>query len=311
MRKILITDSLFIFREHEKLLADAGFAFERLDKASPTEDELISALGGKEGYILGGIEKLTDKVIDGADSLKAIVFTGIGYKDFIPNYEYVTQKGIAIANTPDGPTYAVAEWALAMALAMNRNIFDLGRLGEKNFMTSKGIEGQRVGIIGLGRIGSQIVRMIRNFRPAGISYYSKHRHEDVEEELDISYLEFKKLLSESDIIFLCVSKEAGDNFIGKSELAVMKEGALLISCMSPGIVDDEALLSELKTGRIRAASDHPMKDESSKNLPLGVWYCFNASNAFNTFNELKITSDMATRSIINLLTTGQDKNKVN
>jgi gluconate 2-dehydrogenase len=131
MRSILVTDSLFIFPEHEKVLTDAGFTIERLDKPAATEDELITALKGKEGYILGGIERLTNRVIDAADGLKAIVFTGIGYKNFIPNWEYVTQKGIAIANAPDGPTNAVAEWAVTMALAMSRNIFDIGRAGEK------------------------------------------------------------------------------------------------------------------------------------------------------------------------------------
>ena len=96
--KILITDSLFISLEHEQKLRDAGFEIERLDKPEATEAELIEAIKGKDGYILGGIEELTDKIIDSANNLKAIVFTGIGYKDFIPNHEYVMSKGIKIAN---------------------------------------------------------------------------------------------------------------------------------------------------------------------------------------------------------------------
>src|SRR5882757_6273946 len=122
--KILITDSLFIFPEHEKLLNDAGYEIERLDKLSATEDELVEAIKDKVGYILGGIEKVTEKVIDAGDKLKAIIFTGIGYKDFIPAWEHATEKGIAIANTPNAPTHAVSEWAITMALAMNRGIFD-------------------------------------------------------------------------------------------------------------------------------------------------------------------------------------------
>ncbi len=186
MKNILITDSLFIFPEHEEMLKNAGFSITRLDKLEATEEELVEAVKGKSGYILGGIEKVTDKIIDSADELKAIVFTGIGYKDFIPNHEYVTKKGIAIANTPDSPTYGVAEWAMTMALAMNRNIFDLGRAGDKQFMTSRGIEGQNIGIVGLGRIGSEIARMIKTFRPASISYYSKHKHENSGLEYDMA-----------------------------------------------------------------------------------------------------------------------------
>lgn len=307
MKNILITDSLFIFPEHEQKIRDAGFEITRLDKPEATEDELIEAIKGKDGYILGGIEKLTDKIIDSADILKAIVFTGIGYKDFIPNHEHVTSKGIAIANTPDGPTHAVAEWAITMTLAMNRNIFELGRAGEKKFMTSRGIESQNIGIVGLGRIGKEIITMLQPFRPASVSYFSKHKHDDSQ----IEYKELNKLLNESDVVFLCVSKDAGENFFGKEELSNMKMGSLLVTFMAKGIVDAEALLSELKTGRIRAVSDHPIDNPESNNLPMRTWYCFNDSNAFNTETEIKLCSDMATESIINLLTTGIDKNKVN
>ena len=289
------------------MLTDAGYEIERLDKPEATEEELIEAVKGKVGYILGGTEKFTDKIIDAADSLKAIVFTGIGYKDFIPCYEYVTQKGIAIANTPDGPTHAVAEWAVTMALAMNRNIFDLGRAGEKKFMTSLGLEGQKIGIIGLGRIGKEITEMLKPFKTGEISYYSKNQ-KDVS---GMRYSEMDELLKESDVIFLCVSKDAGNDFIDEKQLAQMKDGALLVSFMAEGIVNDQALVSELKKGRIRAVSDHPIHDESSKDLPMKTWYCSNGSNAFNTFTELKLTSDMATKSMLNILQTGKDKNRVN
>ncbi len=181
--KILITDSLFISKEHEKILIDVGYEIERLDTPKATEEELIKAIKGKVGYILGGIEHVTEKVIDAADSLKAIVFTGIGYKNFILAWEYATKKGITIANAPDGPTHAVAEWAVTAALAMNRGFFELGRAGQKEFMTTAGIEGQSVGIIGLGRIGKSIIKMLTAFNPPSISYYSKHQHKDVESEL--------------------------------------------------------------------------------------------------------------------------------
>ncbi len=308
---ILITDSLFIHKEHEDQLRAAGYEIERLDKPKASEEELISAIKGKSGYILGGIEEVTEKVIDAADELKVIVFTGIGYKNFIPAWEYATKKGIAIANAPDGPTHAVAEWALTVTLAMNRGIFDLGRTGQKDFMTTKGVEGQSVGIIGLGRIGGQIAEMIKLFHPASVSYYSKHRHEDREPSLGILYKELNVLLAESDIIFVCVSEDAGRGFIGQKELAVIKDGVLLVSFMTEGIIDDDALLKELTSGRLRAASDHPGKSEEFKKLPLGIWYSSNGSNAFNTTAALKLTSDMATSSLLNILETGNDQNLVN
>ena len=309
--QILITDSLFIFPEHEQILKDAGFDIQRIDKPAATEEELIEDIKGKVGYILGGIEKVTDQVINSADKLKAIVFTGIDYKSFIPSWKIATEKGIAIANTPDCPTHAVAEWAITMALAMNRNIFDLGRAGKKDFLTTRGLENQKIGVVGFGRIGREITKMIQPFRPQSISYYSQHKHEDSEQSLGINYLELSHLLNESDIIFLCVPSFAGKDFLGASELALIKNGALLVSIVSDGVVNETALLAELQKGRIRAASDHPLKDSAANELPLSTWFCFKNSNAFNTFNELKYTSDTAVQSLLNLLKTGEDKNKVN
>ncbi len=309
--KILITDSLFIAKEHEDVLTAAGYEVERLDTPEATEAELIEAVKGKVGYILGGTETLTDKVIDAADKLKAIAFTGIGYKGFIPNYEYVTQKGVLIANTPDGPTHAVAEWAVTMALAMSRNIFDISRAGTKKFLTTKGIEGQSVGIIGLGRIGSEISRMLKPFKPASISYYSKSRHESSEKEVDITYADMESVLNQSDIVFVCVSNDAGQNFITEKELGLLKNDALLVTFIHKGIINEDALLKELQSGRIRAVSDYPLDAKEANNLPLSRWYSGSGSNAFNTFLEIKLVSDMAVQSLLNLLETGTDKNKVN
>ncbi len=308
---ILITDSLFIFPEHEKMMIDAGYEIERLNKLCATEEELIEAIKGKAGYILGGIEHVTEKVIDAGNELKGIVFTGIGYKDFIPAWEYATKKGIAIGNAPDGPTQAVAEWAVTSALTMNRSFLDLGRAGTKDFMTTSGIEGQNIGIIGLGRIGKRIIEMLKVFKPASVSYYSKHQHEDAERDLNIKYKDLNALLSESDIVFLCVSKDAGDNFLKKEELAHMKDNTLLVSFLGPTYINEEALLSELQQGRIRAISDYPATNEDFKKLPMSNWYCFNGSNAFNTKTELKLVSDMVTKTILNLLSTGEDTYKVN
>src|SRR4051812_12441903 len=97
MANILITDSLFIGSEEEARLKEAGHTFERLDKPCATEDELVEAIKGKTGYILGGIESVTERVIESADELKAIAFTGSGYREFIPGWELATKRGVAIS----------------------------------------------------------------------------------------------------------------------------------------------------------------------------------------------------------------------
>lgn len=309
-KTILITDSLFIHPGHEQQLREAGYDIERLDKPKATQEELIEAVKGKTGYILGGIEEVTDKVIDAADRLKAIVFTGIGYKGMIPGWRHATDKGIAIGNVPDGPTQSVAEWSLAAALIMTRGFFDLARTGDKQFITTRGLEGQTIGIIALGRIGGRIAEMLQSFRPKEIMYYSAHRHADKEQALGLTFHQVDEVLQKADIVFLCVPDDAGHPFFGHEQFRQMKEGALLVSFMHTGIIDPDALYEALKSNKIRAISDYPM-DDRFREFSLSTWYSFNVSNAFNTEPMLKETSDGAVKTLINLLETGEDKNLVN
>lgn len=311
MKQVLVTDSLFIFPEHEQQLRNAGFDVVRLNKPEATEEELREAVKGKIGYILGGVEKVTDAVINSADSLKAVVFTGIGYKSFIPGWKLATEKGIAIGNTPDGPTQAVAEWSLAAALAMNRGLFELGSPEGKTFLTTPGIAGQTVGIIALGRIGGRIAELLQPFKPAKSLYYSTHRHPDKEKQLGLQFTEMDKLVSQSDIVFLCVpGDEVEDKFFNVDYIANMKQNALLVSFADSHIIDVDALYNALSSGKVRAISDYPMGGRFQA-FPKSTFYSFKGSNAFNAQASLKYTSDKATEVLINLLTTGQDNNRVN
>jgi len=308
--KILITDSLFITSENERQITDAGYGYERLDTPNATEEQLIEALNGKVGYVLGGIEKVTDKVIDSVSNLKVIIFTGADWLNFIPGHKKATEKGIAIANTPGANAYAVAEYTLTLILAMTRNIFELGRTGEKKFQTARSLNQLTVGIIGMGRIGSLVAF---NFHALGVKeilYYGRQQKPEIEKATGAKFMTMDELLSQSDIVSLHASKEAGAGYIGKDQLAKMKDESLLINCGFTGGVDADALYAELSTGRLRSAQDDPM-DERFNTLPLSVWFSSNSHTAFNTHEANKTASDMATISLLNLLEKGHDKYKVN
>lgn len=311
MPKVLITDSLFFFKEHEQQLKAAGYDFERLDKPDATEEELIAAVKGKVGYLFGGIERVTQKVIDAADELKVISVAAIDIHGFVPALDYATEKGIAVTNTPDGPTNEASEWAVTAALMMTRNFLELGRVNPATkFMLTKGLENQNIGIVGLGRIGSRIAEMVQGFQPNTVSYYSPHRHEDKEEALAVNYLELPELLAQSDVLFLCVDGKA-ENFFGTEQFKQMKPGSLLVNITHPGVIGEAALYEALSSERIRAISDHPMKSDARFNdLPLDRWYCMNTSNTI-TEAGAKLMSDTATNSLINILKTGQDTYLIN
>lgn len=311
---ILITDTLFIANKHERLLKNMGFSIERIDSPQLSEEELCEAIKGKVGYILGGIEIVTSKVIEAADKLKAIAFTGAGYTEFIPAYKQATKKGILISNTPGGNADAVAEFSIMLMLMMIRQINDLGRCGQKSFQTTPSLKDKTIGLIGLGRIGLLVAHYLKALGVKNILYFSNHRKFHLENGLGISFVQKDDLLSRSDIISLHISKEAGDEFISNADLRLMQKETILINTSFPDIVDLKTLYELLEENKIRVAFDKKPEIDSSydfsKFSPNNCFYS-NSQTAFNTIKAIETVSEMATRSIINLLTVKNDTFCVN
>lgn len=275
-----------------------GFAIERLDEPQASEEQLIEALRDKDGYILGGIEKVTTKVIDSADDLKAIAFTGSDWAQFIPGHQHATEKGITIANAPGANAFAVAEYTLAAILGMTRNMFELTRVGERTFHTTGSLRGKTIGIIGMGNIGTKLTEFLQPFE-VNIVYHSRTRKKEIEEKFGARYLGLGELLATSDVVSIHIPKSSGA-ILGKDKLAKMKDGSLLINCAYSGAADPDALYTELSSGRLRAFKDGPI-DVRYNSLGLSVWNNSNASTAFNTHEANTTTSDVVVKDLIRML----------
>lgn len=303
--KILVTDTLFIFDEHVKKLEDAGYEVARLEKPNASEDELCEAIKDKVGYILGGVEYATDRVFVESDKLKAIVFTGTGFKGHISGWQTAMRKGIHIGNTPYANVYEVSEWALAATLAMQRDLFELGPQGSAKFHTITSLPDLRVGVLGLGHIGEKYAEMIDSIGAKEVVYWSRSPKKS-----KYKYVEKDALFSECDIIFVAVGDDAGQDFIGSDEFRRMKQDALLVSIAHHGIINEDQLYDFVSSGKIRAALDIVKNHEKFKDLSLSGWYASNSSAAYNSIGFLQRASDMAIDTLINLLETGDAKNKV-
>ncbi len=303
--KILVTDTLFIFDEHVEKLNRAGYEVERLNKPDATEEELVEAVKDKVGYILGGIEIVTEPVISAANELKAIVFTGTGYLGHIPSWQAAKNKGIKIGTTPYANVYEVAEWALAATLAMQRDLFSLGPQGTEKFNTITSIPDLKLGVIGMGHIGKQYSEMMQGIGVKEIVYWSRHK-----KNVSYAYADIEDVFKYCDIVFIALGDEVGKDFINSSHLKLMKKDALLVSISHHGIVNEENLSDVIKSKSIRATFDVIHNKKLFKNASQRYWYTSNSSAAYNSYGYLKRSSDMATETIINLLSKGEDKNKV-
>src|SRR3989344_1173127 len=307
-RKVLVTDILFITEAHVKRIEDAGYEVERLSKADATEDELIQALKGKVGYILGGIEKVTDKVIESTEQLKVIAFTGTDWQALITGWQKAKNKGILISNAPGANSPAVAEFALALALLMQRNLLELGRTGDKTFETSETLHNREIGVIGAGKIGGRIINMVHTFSPAKVRYSARSRHPEVEGQ-GAEFVDIDTLLKTSDVILIAAPGSAG-TILDKAAIEKLKSNALIISISPKNLIDFDALLHRLQNGTLRAAVDWPAPSEEFSQLPLHSWYNTNNHTAYNTRSVVQLCSDMGTSSLLNLLEKGDDPYRV-
>ena len=299
---VLVTDSLFIYPQHEALLADAGFTVRRIDKPKATEEELIAGLRGAVGYILGGIETVTANVILNAPDLRAIAFTGSGYHEFIPGVDEATQRGIAITAAVGGNATAVAEFTLSLTLLLVRHLSELLAPGPSTFMTVRSFKDTTVGIVGFGNIGKAYKALLDTlgFRVLVV---------DETDPQDGRRLSLADVLTQTDIISLHVSKARGTNVLGQSELELLKDGAAIINCAFDGALDVASLAPHLHSGRLYYATDCP--SATALNAKPGHYIHSNAQTGFNVSENNQIISERATKSLINVLRSGSDDYIVN
>lgn len=265
MNKILISDGL-----QEKALNNlVRLGFEVIDKHY-NKEELGEVLKEYDALVIRSATKVTRDVLEAAKGgrLKLIIRAGVG----IDNIDVVAAKecGVTVRNTPNSSSDSVAELALAHMFAVARFVGTSNytmRNGEWNKKKYEGVElsGKTLGIVGMGRIG----RSLANKATAlGMKVVYNDAFGKVD-GLEYEFLDLKDLLKASDFVSLHVpyNKDAGA-LIGKEELAIMKDGAYLINCARGKVVDEEALLEALDSGKIAGAGIDVFEVEPNTNEAL-------------------------------------------
>lgn len=172
--------------------------------------------------------------------------------------EYCRQAGVTVCNVPDYGDHTVAEHTFALLLALSRRIVEAAvrtRRGDFSEAGLRGVELARktLGVIGVGRIGRRVVAIGRGFGMEVIAFDVQPRPETAA-ALDFRYVPLQELLATADVVTLHLPASASaHHLIGAPELARMKPGALLINTSRGGLVDPEALVQALASGRLAGA----------------------------------------------------------
>ena len=261
MVKILANDG--IHPDGRLLLEEADYLVEE-DKIP--QEVLAERIADYDVLIVRSATKVTKAVIDGAKNLKIIARGGVGLDNI--DLEYAQQKGIQVFNTPMASSRAVAELAIAHLFSLSRMLQrsnrELAAGGDfkklkKAYETGFQIKGKTLGIVGFGRIGQEVAKIalglgmsVRAHDPfvqeaeIGIQL---NDFKEIKFSLNISTESLDKILRESDFISFHIPG-SGKAAITADELAKMKNGVFLINTARGGVIDEEALLAALDSGKV-------------------------------------------------------------
>jgi len=268
--KIVVVDHVYLEEKHVKRLRSLG-DLEVFEDPPETSAELIERIREADIAIVGW-SNLTRSVIDSAERLRMISIwaTTCHYADL----EAARERGIVVTHVPGYATEAVAEYTFALLLAAVRRLtladkhVREGKFDWRPFTGSE-LAGKTLGVVGTGVIGCRVAEIGRAFgmRVLGFDKYPNLKRA---EEVGMKYANLETLLRESDVVTLHVTLTSEtEKLLGKKEIAAMKDGAVMINTSQGRVIDQEALVEALRSGKLSNAGLDVFEDEPpAKNNPL-------------------------------------------
>ena len=225
---------------------------------APDEESLAAAVRDAAALLARGSAKISARVIEAGRNLRVIGRSGVGYDTV--DVAAATARGIPVVYTPGASTRVVAEGALAMILALVKRLPDLDRRTKagdwavRETFAVRDLEGSVLGIVGLGRIGSEVARLALPFGMQVLASDPLVASEQAE-RLGVSLVNLDRLLAEPDVVSLHAPLEAGTRgLIDRKRLNQMKPGAILVNLGRGGLLESlDALQEALNSGRLAAA----------------------------------------------------------
>jgi phosphoglycerate dehydrogenase-like enzyme len=229
-----------------------------------TEKEIVAACEGADFLLTpAAYPEIGSRIIGNIPTVRMIQTTGTGYNRI--DIQSAARLGIPVANIPGRNVTTVAEFTLAVLIALQRHLMlsdreiKAGRYARarEHFFKSgtREVSEARVGIIGFGEIGQRVARLTLSLG-ASVSYCDvKRAPESLEQELGVTFRPLDGLLAACDVISLHLPLTDGTRgLIGPREFRLIPEGALLINTSRGEIVDQKALLEALESGRLGGAA---------------------------------------------------------
>ncbi len=262
-----------------------------------SEAEAAELLSDADG-VIAGTEPLTADVIAGAPRLRVISRVGAGLENV--DLDAAEQRGVAVRNTPEAVTDAVAELTLAGILAVLRKVPAMDselRTGEWRRQMGGLLKGRTVGIVGCGRVGRRVAELLAPFG-ANVIACDPAPDSAAVSATGAELVEPEALFAAADIVTLHASGGASP-LIGAEQLAKMKPGAILANAARGDLVDENALVQALEEGRLGGAYLDTFSEEPYEGPLRGLANVVLTPHAGSYAREARI--QMETEAVQNLL----------
>jgi D-3-phosphoglycerate dehydrogenase / 2-oxoglutarate reductase len=232
------------------------------------KETLQSEIADAEALIVRSATKVTPELLEKAPRLRVVGRAGVGVDNI--DLDEATRRGVLVMSTPGGNAVSVAEHTFALLLSLARQVPRLDKAmhegkWEKSSAAGTEVRGKTLGLIGLGRIGSEVAVRAEAFDMRVLGY-DPYISEAAARELQVELVPLEKLLAESDFVSLHTAvSPATQNLINATTLAQMKKGAWLVNAARGELIDEAALAEALKSGKLGGAALDVFVEEPTKN----------------------------------------------
>ena len=236
-------------------LRDAGH--EVLDLTGSPRERLLGALAEADALLVRSATRVDRELLEAAPRLSVVGRAGVGVDNV--DVAAATGRGVLVINAPTANVLSAVEHTFALLFALLRRIPSAsasmreGKWEKARFLGSE-LAGKTLGIVGLGQVGGRVAARARSFETKLLGY-DPYLPAEKGREMGVPLVSLPELLAASDIVTLhATATDKGRPVIGREEIAAMKEGAILVNVARGSLVDREALLDALTSGRLSGAA---------------------------------------------------------
>ncbi|MDR3071476.1 MAG: hypothetical protein LBU29_02660 [Endomicrobium sp.] len=239
----------------DALISNKEFEVEVHNK--PSQEELRELIKDYDGILIRSEVKITSEIIEAAQKLKFIGRAGTGVDNV--DKDAASSKGIIVANVPGGNTISAAEHTIGLMLSLARHIpesyksLKSKKWDRKNFVGTE-LFGKTLGLIGLGRIGTEVAKRLKVFDMKIIAY-DPFAGQDIAKESGVELKSLDDIFAQSDYISIhSPLNDSTRGMINAAAIKKMKDGVRIVNCARGPVINEQDLSEAVKSGKVAGAA---------------------------------------------------------